>query len=128
MALRLREGGVMARRYVEDGLQASIVQWLRTCAPDCLTFSVPLGGYRNKREAARLKWTGALAGVPDLVVVAPRHVFFIEVKAPKGRASDEQKAVHEHLRALGYVVAIARSIEDVRLTLRHLGIKTREAA
>ena len=118
----------MARRYVEDPLQASIVQYIRTVAPDCLTFSVPLGGYRNKREAARLKWTGALAGVPDLVVVAPRHVFFIEVKAPKGRASDEQKAVHEHLRALGYVVVIACSIEDVRLTFRHLGIKTREAA
>jgi hypothetical protein len=118
----------MARRYVEDGLQASIVQWLRTCAPDCLSFAIPNGGLRSKREAARLKWTGVLAGVPDLIVIAPRHVVFIEVKAPKGAASQEQEAVHEHLRALGYTVVIARSIDDVRLTLRHLGIKTREAA
>ena len=118
----------MARRYVEDPIQASIVQWLRTCAPDCLSFAVPNGGLRSKREAARMKWTGALAGVPDLIVVAPRHVVFIEVKAPKGRESEDQKAVHAHLRGLGYTVATVRSIDDVRLTLKHLGIKTREAA
>jgi len=118
----------MARRYVEDALQASIVQFIRTCAPECLVFAIPNGGLRSKREAARLKWTGVLAGVPDLIVVAPRHVVFIEVKATKGVTSNDQKAVHAHLRALGYTVAIARSIEDVRLTLKHLGIKTREAA
>lgn len=117
----------MARRYIEDPIQASIVRWVRTCAPDCLVFAVPNGGLRNKREAARLKWTGALAGVPDLVVVAPRHVVFIEVKAPKGRESDEQKEVHAHLRGLGYTVSTARSIDDVRLTFKHLNIKTREA-
>jgi hypothetical protein len=119
---------MMARRYVEDPLQASIVSYVRTCAPECLVFAIPNGGLRSKREAARLKWTGVLAGVPDLIVVAPRHVLFIEVKAPKGVTSEDQKAVHAHLRGLGYTVAIARSIQDVRLTFQHLGIKTREAA
>ena len=125
-----RSGGVQKpRRYVEDPIQAAIVAYLRTVAPDCITASIPNGGLRTKREAARLKWTGALAGMPDLIMITPRMVIFFEIKAPKkGRISDDQDAVHERLRGMGYVVAILRSVEDARLALASLNIKTREAA
>lgn len=113
-------------RHIEDALQASVVEYLRAVAPDCLTFAVPNGGRRNLREAGRLKSAGVLAGVPDLVVVAPRQVIFMELKAGRGRLSPAQEDVHERLRACGHSVAIVRSIDDARNTLRACGVKLRE--
>ena len=36
-----------------------------------MVFSVPNGGLRSKAEAARMKWTGTVAGIPDLAIVVP---------------------------------------------------------
>lgn len=56
-------------RNAEAQIQASIVQWIRLVAPELLIFHVPNGGYRTRAEAARLKWIGVLAGIPDLVLL-----------------------------------------------------------
>ena len=56
-------------RNAEARIQAAIVAWVRTVAPEVVIFHPPNGGLRNKSEAARLKWIGTLAGVPDLVVL-----------------------------------------------------------
>src|SRR5271156_3164070 len=56
----------------EPGIQAAVVEWIRLTAPSVFSFACPNGGYPTKAEAARLKWTGVLAGVPDLAIVAPR--------------------------------------------------------
>jgi len=112
----------------EARVQAAVVAWVRAAAPHALIFAVPNGGLRSKAEASRLKWTGVVAGIPDLVVVAPGgRVFFIEVKAPDGRLSPEQRAIHESLVALGAPPAIVRSIDDVRLAFAAWGLSTREA-
>ena len=116
------------RSYAEDRIQASIVHYLRTCAPQCLSFACPNGGLRSKAEAAKMKWTGTLAGIPDLIVLAPHGVVLgLEVKAPGNYASPEQKAIAEHWRALGHTWALVRSIDDVKLVLAATGVKTREA-
>jgi hypothetical protein len=54
----------MVDRNGEARIQASIVEWVRTVAPGVLIYAVPNGGYRSKVEAARLKWTGVVAGIP----------------------------------------------------------------
>ncbi len=41
------------------------MEWIRLVAPDLIAFHVPNGGFRTKAEAARMKWVGVLAGVPD---------------------------------------------------------------
>jgi len=46
-------------------------------------------------------------GVPDLLVCYRRHLFLIEVKAPKGELTPDERAWH----AL-WPVSVARSIED----------------
>ncbi len=97
-----------------------------------LVFHVANGGLRTKREAAKLKWTGVLAGVPDLVVIAPStgrcaHIYFIEVKAEKGVLSIDQEIVINKLRMLGAPVAIVRSIDDVRAAFKVWRIRTRES-
>lgn len=112
----------------EARIQASIVAWIRAVAPGVLAFAVPNGGLRTKAEAARMKWTGVVAGVPDLVVIAPgARACFLEVKTSAGRPSPEQRDVHVSLAALGASPAIVRSIDDVRAAFAAWGIEFREA-
>lgn len=115
-------------RNTEAEIQAAIVEWVRTVAPQVVIFAVPNGGLRSKSEAARLKWTGVLAGVPDLCLVLPggRSAFW-EVKAPGGRISPAQDAMFFRLGRMGAPVATMRSIEDARAELERLGVATREA-
>ena len=113
----------------EARIQASVVEWIRWCSPQCVVFAIPNGGLRSKSEAARLKWCGVLAGIPDLAVLAPvGRVFFLEVKTPDGRLSLDQREMFDRLVVLGHDAAIVRSIEDVRFAFHAWRIKTREAA
>ena len=116
-------------RNDESRIQAAIVDYVRTCAPQCIVAAVPNGGLRSKREAHLLKWTGVLAGIPDLFVLAPGgRTIFIEVKTDAGRMSPEQTEMRARIEALGFVSVICRSINDARLVLMECGIETREAA
>lgn len=71
----------------------------------------PLGGLRNKREAASLKRTGARAGWPDLdirLVCAggQRLSILMEVKTEKGKLSREQKDRIHDLQDAGFDVVV----------------------
>lgn len=102
----------------EPHIQAAIVEWVRTVAPGVLIFAVPNGGLSSKAEPARMKWTGVVAGVPNLIVIAPiGRVFFLEVKTASSRLPEEQRAVFNLLVALGARRAIARSIETFGASL-----------
>jgi hypothetical protein len=119
---RRRDGNAEARR------QAAIVEYVRWVAPQVVIFAVPNGGLRSKSEAARLKWTGVLAGVLDLVLVLPEgRSAYWETKTPKGRLSDDQKTIIGRLEAAGHVWALVRDIDDARRELAALGIETCEA-
>ncbi len=111
----------------EESRQACIVEYVRTVAPHILIWAVPNGGWRNKREAARMKWTGTLAGVLDLTLALPDgRCAFWEIKTPKGPLSSVQKDIISDLERLGHVWAVVRSVDDARRELKRLKIKTRE--
>ena len=113
----------------EARIQASIVEWVRLVAPGVLIFAVPNGGLRSKAEAARLKWTGVVAGIPDLAVVSPPgRIHFLEVKTATGRLSDDQRAIMGALALLDAPFMTVTSIDDVRRAFAGWGIETREAA
>jgi VRR-NUC domain len=115
-------------RNAEARRQAAIVEYVRWCAPDVVIFAVPNGGLRTKAEAARLKWTGVLAGALDLALVLPgARCAFWETKTPRGRLSDDQKAFIRLIEARGHTWAVVRAVEDARAELARLGIRTREA-
>ena len=119
---RRRDGNAEAR------IQSAVVAYVRAVAPELLIFAVPNGGYRAPVEAARMKWTGTVAGIPDLCIIAPGgRVQFMECKTSTGRLSADQCIVHEALTALGSPPAIVRSVDDARLALVAWGVATREA-
>jgi hypothetical protein len=111
----------------EAKVQGEVIAWIRRAAPHVIAFSIPLGGLlRSKAEGARLRWLGALAGTPDLCVIAPGgRAFFIEVKSEVGRLSPEQRELHERLIRIETPVAIVRSLDDARRAFACWGIEMR---
>ena len=102
-------------RYRESALQRSFFQWVRLQYPNLVVFAIPNGGFRNIREAVRLKAEGVLAGVPDVFLAEAKGGFsglFIEFKAGKGRLTVKQKELIEKLRNNGFRVEVCSSLMD----------------
>lgn len=104
----------------EDQIQAEIYKWFHNkyCTklnnPSFCIFAVPNGGLRTKHEAMKLKATGTVAGVSDLIVLKPNKAIFVEVKTDIGRQSEEQKKFEEIVKNLGFEYHLVRSLEDFK--------------
>lgn len=104
----------------EDIIQEKIFKWyhnnycLKIHSPQHLIFSVPNGGYRNKREAVKFKSTGLIAGVSDLIIIQPRRIIFVEVKTTTGVQSASQKRFQKIVTKLGFEYYLVRSLEDFK--------------
>lgn len=78
-------------------------------------YACPNGGLRTIQEGVRLKAEGVQKGVPDLCLPLPRHGFaglYLELKAPGGTTSPEQRDWIAFLAAVGYAVAVAWSTDE----------------
>lgn len=74
-----------------------------------LLYAVPNGGLRNKIVAAKLKASGAKAGIPDLhlpVPIAPYAGLWIEMKAGKNTTTPEQDWWLETLAEYGHAACV----------------------
>jgi hypothetical protein len=131
----------IVRSSSEDSIQRGITKYLRTMLPSgWVVFAIPNGGSRNVIEAAKLKATGTLAGMPDLCILGCREwgvegapdpepvTFFIEVKSASGRPSLPQLDMHDRLLDLGHSVGIARSIDDAKALCIKWGLPIRDAS
>lgn len=69
-----------------------------------------------------LKATGVVAGVPDLMVAAPRgawHGLFVEMKVQSGgRVSTEQKEWIAYLAEQGYRAEVCNGFEAAKAVIR----------
>jgi len=86
------------------------------------------GGVRGTARfayLARLKREGVLAGAPDLVFfdldLRGRPVA-LELKAPRGRLSTAQRALHGRMRAAGWTVLVAYGLDDALRQLSECGL------
>ena len=99
----------------ERSLQSQVFEYLDLALPSgAVSFSVP-NGDRKMTTAP-----GMLAGVPDICIIYDKRPFFIELKSDAGRVEPHQRAVHERLTGAGAVVAVCRSVEEVRDLLAQL--------
>lgn len=102
----------------EHRIQVSCVRWFRMKYPHLSPrlFAVPNGGRRDGITGARLKEEGVLAGVADLILLVPNadyHALLIEMKTPKGRQSDSQRAWQRAVAGNDdYLYVVCRSLEE----------------
>jgi hypothetical protein len=112
----------MGNRDIEGPIHRSILAYLRLRFPKALIHhsanEMGLQGDAVARQIAKAKTNGMVPGFPDIMVIAGGGLtMFFEVKAPGGRLTPAQQAVHDHLRALGQLVAVVRSIDEVQAQL-----------
>lgn len=104
-------------RQLESKEQQFVIRWWAAAChgyklPEHILMANPLGGYRTKETAARLKAEGARAGTPDLFLAVRRNSWaglWIEMKTPTGRIEPEQTTFMDDLLAQGYDVKVCRS-------------------
>ena len=104
--------------HVEHQIQCAIIDWRDSWPignPRRLLYAIPNGGARSAITGAMLKKEGVTPGIPDLCLPVPRGGFgalYIEVKAPDGRLSPEQKAIGRLLLLERNAVLVVRSAQD----------------
>jgi len=80
-----------------------------------------------------LKARGVVTGWPDIEIFwqyegdgwgkrSGLRMIFLEVKAPEGKLTERQEALHAELREDGHEVHVVRSVEDVERILKELGV------
>lgn len=99
----------------ESEIQHECVEWFRANHPNCIMFSVPNEGIRNRFSV--YTYTGALKGAPDTVVVMPCGVFFVEFKARYGKQSPEQVVFEGNCKELGVGYHVCKSLEDFKAAI-----------
>jgi hypothetical protein len=97
---------------------------LQQSACDYLALALrPYGGFVSAIPGGDGKMTrapGYRSGFPDLCIIVRGQAIFIELKSPKGRVKDHQRAVHADLERAGAIVHVARSLEDIEGIVRVL--------
>ena len=103
----------------EDKIQSDCVKWFRNnfLKYRRQLFAVPNGGLRDKRTAQKLKQTGTIPGIPDLVFVNNKRTVFLELKTKKGTTSTEQKLIHSIYKNEGFPVYIVRTVEEFQIIM-----------
>ena len=108
-------------RHDEDALQTSVALYLDLRR--LLWCHVPNGGYRRKKEAARLKGMGVKPGVPDVLIFEPwldretGEVGFglaIELKVGRNKTTRHQDQWLAALRRRGWKTTVARSLSEAQ--------------
>lgn len=76
---------------------------------------------KRKCQGLCLKFTSpGTIGVPDRVVIIPRGVFFVEVKAPGKKPRPSQLAMHKKFKDQGHQVYVVDSYESIDRFLREV--------
>ena len=120
----------------EDETHYAIRDWLMAVLPEPKEVVHPPNGFyagkdRKKagRHVSRLLALGLRPGFPDLIVITPRDILFLEVKRPKGGVvSDEQRDFGLRMCAMDRSWAVVSSIDETRSALAAWGVQTREVA
>lgn len=109
----------------EDILQAEVYKWFhntyctKLSEPKYCIFAVPNGGYRTSKEAMKLKATGVVAGVSDLIVLMENKTLFFELKTLTGKQSENQIEFQNTVEALGHKYYLVRSLEQFKEIIKY---------
>lgn len=105
-------------RKLEAPIHRACLDYLRRSLPSGFIVHHCANKPRSAVQGGHERGLGAIKGWPDLAVYGPGpdgpSAWFAEIKAPGGKVSDEQRALHDRLMDAGFSVRIVRSVEDMR--------------
>lgn len=105
----------------EHIIQCACVRWFKYQYPQYIIFAVPNGGWRNVVVARKLKAEGVLAGVSDLIILAPHRAIFIEMKKSKGGVQGEsQKTFQANVNRLGFEYYLCKGLDEFMSVITQL--------
>ena len=100
----------------EQTIQQACVKWFRIQHPYKILFAVNNNATSRsidpRRAGGIAKSMGVFSGVADLVLCIDGTTYFIEVKAPKGRQSESQKAFQEQAEKNHFEYYIIYSLDE----------------
>jgi len=99
----------------EDRIQQEIVQWFNNTYPSLRgLLCYNLNNSQNAIDGNRNKMKGLIAGRSDLVLYYSGRAYMIELKTPKGRQGDEQKAWQKLIELHGFKYLIVRDLDEFK--------------
>lgn len=119
------------KKPLEHDIQTAFFDWVRLAKnihPVLkLVFAVPNAGKRSYQNAAWLKAEGLTAGVPDVLLPAPRKGFSglaMEFKRPGGGPTETQLDFMDALLKENWLVVVVTDSEAAIRTVRdYLGLR-----
>ena len=80
------------------------------------------GGFRRPKEAAIYKGLGAIAGLPDVMVLHAGQLYAIELKTETGHPTETQLRVIDTIRAAGGHAVVCHGLDRTIACLEAWGI------
>jgi len=112
----------MGNGAVEFRLHCAIARVLREYHNPGWSFThLPFGEFRTPATAGRLKAAGVTPGWPDLMLVGPRRIYFLELKRRGGRLSEHQAVRADALMTAGAGYGVAASFDAAVAILQAWG-------
>ena len=114
-------------KATEGEIHATIAEFLDwVLLPPAMYTTFPAGwGRLGKATAGRLRGAGLKPGMPDILIFHNGRATGIELKAEKGRLSDNQIAMHERLAMAGVRVYVCHTTEEVLAALESASLPRR---
>lgn len=113
----------MLRSQAEFRFSCAVADFLKRSLPSTALWThFPAGEARTAITGARLKRMGTQKGWADYLIVHDGRLIGLELKAPGGRISPEQRAFGDALVANGFSWSIVRSLDEVETFLRGEGV------
>jgi hypothetical protein len=107
----------------EQQIQKAVFAHLRARAAPRAFFWHPFsGGFRRPKEAAIYKGLGAIAGLPDVMVVYQGKLYCLELKVEGGRLSEAQEQVLVRLREAGAFASHVHGLDQALAWLEAHGL------
>lgn len=106
----------------EEYTQCAVIDYFKH-KPSIIKYlwHTPNGGYRNIREAAKLKRMGVKRGVSDLFLAIPNdgyHGMFIEMKSKKGKLTFEQREFIQYMEEMDYKCVVCKCVEEAIIEIK----------
>lgn len=112
------------RTAPERAIQRAILARLATCLPlGAVVLHVPNEDATGSATYGKAKIRdGLMPGCPDLLITFQGRAYWLEIKAPDGEVSDNQRQAHRRLRGSGCPVEVAYGVDDALEALRVWGV------